>query len=91
MSLESTAPSHVDDLIEHEQTYKEFTHLMAIAALHVLTCVVAVALGGILGRWPLAFLWIVAATVAAAAGLTSDRISWKASLAVLALSVVSLI
>jgi hypothetical protein len=91
MSIEFTTPAQADDLIEHEHTFEAFARLIAIAAFHVLTCVVAIALGGIEGRWPLTILWILAATVAAGAGLTMNNVSWKASLAVLALAVVSLI
>jgi hypothetical protein len=91
MSVEFTTPSQVDDVIEHEHTFESFVHLIAISTFLVLSLVVALAIGGVEGRWLFGLFWIVAAFGAAMSGLAIKRIGWKLSAAVLGLAVLSLI
>ncbi|MDR3462362.1 MAG: aa3-type cytochrome c oxidase subunit IV [Beijerinckiaceae bacterium] len=91
MSAEFAPSLPIDDTIEHERTYETFVHLLAIVVFHLLSIVVALAIGGVEGRWFLALFWIAAAIAAAVVGLVNKRIGWKLSATVLGLAVVSLI
>ncbi|MGD0633437.1 MAG: hypothetical protein ABSA13_04050 [Beijerinckiaceae bacterium] len=91
MSVEFTTPLQVDDVIEHEHTFETFVHLLATVVFLLLSIVVALAIGGVEGRWPFALFWIVAAFGAAMSGLAIKRIGWKLSAAVLGLTVLSLV
>jgi hypothetical protein len=74
------------DFAEHERTYAFFLRMIAICALHVLSCLLAVAIGGLFGDWRVALFLFLAATMAAGLGLTVGNLGWKPGAAMLALS-----
>lgn len=78
-----------EEFAEHERTFRFFLRLAAIAVLHVAACLIAVAIGGIFGHWSLALLIFVLATLAAAMGLSSERLGWKPGAAALAVGVLT--
>ena len=75
-----------EDFAEHERAFAFFLRVGVIAVLHILACLVAVAIGGLYGDWSLALFWFVIATLAAAMGLASERLSWRPGAAALALA-----
>ncbi len=77
------------DFADHEAMYENFVRITAIAAFHVATIVVALALGGVAGHWYWSGLWIVVATIAAIAGAMS-QLEWRPGAVVLVLSIVTL-
>jgi hypothetical protein len=83
-------PPTDEDFAEHQRTFAFFVRLVSIAVLHVLACLVAVAIGGIFGYWRLAFTIGIIATIAAAMGASNGRLGWRPGAAVLALSLVTL-
>jgi hypothetical protein len=84
-----TIESYSQDVADHQQTFDAFVRLLAIAALHVVTCVVALAIGGVEHDWTLTAVLVVAATAAAAFGAAS-RFAWKPGAGVLAAAIVCL-
>ena len=66
-----------------------FLRGVAVAVLHVAACLIAVAIGGIYGHWDLALLVFLVATLAAAIGVSSERLGWRPGAAVLAASLVT--
>jgi hypothetical protein len=75
------------DFAEHEQTFALFLRMVEIAVLHILSCLFAVAIGGLSGRWGVTLLVVLVATIAAALGATNERLGWRPGAAILALSV----
>ena len=85
----ATAPGN--DYASHEATYEGFIHLAFIGTLHVVSIVIALAIGGTTGRWFLAGGVILIATLAAFQGFvsktrTASYIALVLALAALALS-----
>ena len=60
-----------NDYPEHEATYESFLHLTVIGILNVITVVVALALGGVLGHWGATALFIILAVAGVFQGLVS--------------------
>jgi heme A synthase len=67
----------------HEQTYDGFMHFTAVGTVFCAAIVAALAVGGTKGAWISAVVMVVLAHVAAAIGLASEAISWRAPAAVL--------
>jgi hypothetical protein len=82
-------PRPDEDFGEHERTFAFFLRMVAIAMFHVLACLLAVAIGGIFGRWCLGLFWFVIATLAAGLGIAVKKFGWKPGAAVLALTFVT--
>jgi type IV secretory pathway TrbD component len=61
----------------HEVMYDDFVHFIAVAAVFVACCVVALAVGGVRHAWLSAIFGIVLAIVATAIGLFSRSMSWR--------------
>ena len=61
----------------HESMYEDFTHFVAVSAVFVACCVVALAVGGIRHAWLSAILGIVLAIIATTIGLFSRSMSWR--------------
>jgi hypothetical protein len=77
------------DLIEHEQVFERFLSLLVVAVLHVASCLIALAIGGLEGHWFIAMIFVAFATVAALVGAFVQTIGWKAGAAVLAVEFVT--
>jgi len=82
-------PPSDEDFAEHLRTFRFFLRTAAIAVIHVATCLIAVAIGGIYGRWGLSLTVAVIATFAAALGLSSERLGWRPGAAALAVGLVT--
>lgn len=78
-----------EDFAEHERTFRFFLRIAAVAVLHIAACLTAVAIGGIYGHWDVALLVFLIATLAAAVGVSSERLGWRPGAAVLAVSLVT--
>jgi len=61
----------------HEIMYDDFVHFIAVAAVFVACCVVALAVGGVRHAWLSAIFGIVLAIVATTIGLFSRSMSWR--------------
>ena len=77
-----TAESNSEDIREHERTFAAFVQLLAIATLHVVTCLVALAVGGVEHHWMMTFFLVIVASGAAAFGALS-RLAWRPGAAIL--------
>jgi hypothetical protein len=77
------------DVIEHEQTFERFLSVIAIAAQHAASCLIALAIWGFEGHALVAGLFFILASMAAVAGLSSRSIGWKPGGVVLALEIVA--
>ena len=75
----------------HESTYNGFMHFTLVGTVFVLAIVVALAVGGTKGAWLSAIFGVVLAHIAAAIGLASETISWKAPGVVLGLLLLMLL
>ena len=83
------ATAEGNDLPAHEATYEDFTHFVVIGTVLVITIVVGLAIGGVVGNWPIAAAAIIVGIVAAGfASWTGMR--W-AGVVVLALSLLALL
>jgi hypothetical protein len=90
MRVEKTDNSLADeDFAEHERTFRFFLRVAGVAVLHIAACLIAVAIGGIFGHWDVALLVFLIATLAAAIGISSERLAWRPGAAVLAMSLVT--
>lgn len=74
-----------NDYPEHEATYESFLHFTAIGVLNVITVVVALALGGVLGHWGAEAVFIILAVIAAIQGLVSGGTMFSTGVMVLSL------
>lgn len=77
-----TIASYSQDVADHQRTFEAFVRLLAIATLHVATCLVALAIGGVAGHWTATVVLVVAASAAAAFGAAS-RFAWRPGAALL--------
>jgi hypothetical protein len=83
------ATAEGNDLPAHEAGYESFTHFVVIGTALVLTIVVGLAIGGVVGHWlTAAAVIIVGIVVAAFAAWTGSR--WPSGV-VLALSLLALL
>jgi hypothetical protein len=83
------ATAEGNDLPAHEASYEGFTHFVVIGTVLVLTIVVGLAIGGVVGHWLLCgAVIIVGIIVAALAAWTGSR--WP-GVVVLALSLLALL
>ena len=74
-----------NDYPEHEATYESFVHLTTIGILNVITVLVALALGGVLGHWAAQGIFIVLAVIGLFQGLVSGGRMFSAFITVLSL------
>ena len=74
-----------NDYPEHEATYEAFLHLTVIGILNVITVVVALTLGGVLGHWVATAVFIILAVVGVFHGLVSGGTVFSAAITVLSL------
>jgi hypothetical protein len=65
----ATAPGN--DYAEHEETYRRFLHLTVVLIAHIISILLGLAIGGVMGHWLTAFVVFVIATGAAVHGLLS--------------------
>ena len=84
-----TVESYAQDVADHQRTFDAFVRLLTIAALHVATCLVALAMGGVERHWTPTLIFVIAATAAAAFGAAS-RFGWKPGAAVLVVALACL-
>ena len=83
------ATAEGNDLPAHEATYEGFTHFVVIGTVLVITIVVGLAIGGVVGNWPIAAAAIIVGVVAASvAAWTGSR--WP-GVVVLVLSLLALL
>ncbi len=83
------ATAEGNDLPAHEATYEDFTHFVVIGTVLVITIAVGLAIGGVVGNWPIAAAAIIVGVVAAGvAAWTGSR--WP-GVVVLALSLLALL
>jgi len=84
----TTPPGSATDYLEHERTYERFVEITTVAAIHVLTLLVALVMfgfGGDGGFW-LGFLTVVLAVIGAAVSIV--RRSWMAAAVVLGIAAI---
>ncbi|HLH97156.1 MAG TPA: hypothetical protein VKW08_18755 [Xanthobacteraceae bacterium] len=63
----SNIVDHYDgSVVDHERTFRFFTHLVYVAVMHVANFLVALAIGGVQGHWGTALFIMVLATGLAA-------------------------
>jgi hypothetical protein len=60
-----------NDYPEHEATYESFLHLTVVGILNVITVLVALTLGGVLGHWGATAVFIILAVIGVFQGLIS--------------------
>ena len=75
---EHTAPDYAtasgNDYSSHECSYEGFVHMAFIGTLHVVSIVIALAIGGVTGHWFVTLGVIIVATIAAVQGfMTKTR------------------
>jgi hypothetical protein len=80
-----------DEVRAHEATFHQFVLLVYVGVLHIATCLVALAIGGIEGHWATTAGVIVLATLLAAYSLVRDSKVPMALVLLLALSVLGLL
>ena len=73
-----------NDYPEHEATYEAFIHLTIVGILNVITVMVALTLGGVLGHWGATALFVILSVQGLGSG------SWIFSSVITALSIVAL-
>jgi Bacterial aa3 type cytochrome c oxidase subunit IV len=83
------ATAEGNDVPAHEAAYESFTHFVVIGTVLVITIVVGLALGGVLGHWLLAAAAIIVGTITA--GLAAWTGSRWPGVVVLALSLLALL
>jgi branched-subunit amino acid ABC-type transport system permease component len=83
------ATAEGNDLPAHEAGYESFTHFVVIGTVLVLTIVVGLAIGGVIGHWLTAAAAIIAGIIAAAVSAWTES-RWP-GVVVLALSLVALL
>jgi uncharacterized protein involved in cysteine biosynthesis len=83
------ATAEGNDLPAHEASYEGFTHFVVIGTVLVLTIVVGLAIGGVVGHWLSAAATIIVGIVAA--GLAAWTGSRWLGVVVLALSLLALL
>lgn len=83
----STGGAYHPDMDEkaHETTYVSFTHFTTVGAVFVVSCVVALAVGGVKHAWVSSLVMILLNMVATAIGLSSARLAWRPPAVVLGL------
>jgi hypothetical protein len=82
------ATAQGNDLPAHEASYKGFIELAVVGTVHVITILVGLTLGGVLGHWLAAAAVIILGTIVAGASLwTGTRV---ASYIMLAIALVTL-
>lgn len=83
----STGGAYHPDMDEkaHETTYVSFTHFTTVAAVFVVSCIVALAVGGVKHAWVSSLVMILLAIVTTAVGLSSPRLAWRPPAVVLGL------
>lgn len=79
------------DARAHEETYQGFTHFTLIGTLFVACIVAGLGVGAMKGAWLSAIFMIILAHIAAAIGLRSSAISWRAPGAVLVILLLMLL
>ena len=82
------AAAEGNDYREHESTYSFFVRITTIGILHVVSILLALTIGGVLGHWLLAGSIIIIATITAVIGLATGKNS--PSIAVVVLSLLAL-
>jgi hypothetical protein len=83
------AHSATGDLVEHELTFERFLSLLVVAVLHVVTCLIALAIGGVEGHWGPAVIFVALATAAVVPGASVPTIGWKPGAVILAIEVLA--
>jgi len=73
-----------NDYPAHEETYEAFIHLTYTCVVNIISVVIGLALGGVMGHWIPAGLLIAAATIAALQGLVFNSRSFSNVVLVLA-------
>ncbi len=83
----STGGAYHPDMDEeaHETTYVSFTHFATVGAVFVVSCVVALAVGGVKHAWVSSLVMILLNIVTTAIGLSSPRLAWRPPAVVLGL------
>jgi hypothetical protein len=82
------ATAEGNDLPAHEDSYENFVHLAFVGSIHVINVVIALAIGGVQGRWFTEAAIIILATLFLAHGVLTGA---KApSLVMLGLAVLTL-
>jgi hypothetical protein len=76
------------DVGEHEITFHRFVHIASVGVFHAANILIALAIGGVEGNWPLAIGLMLLATVIALRCLVKTKV--LAMPAVLLLSIVLL-
>ncbi|MCT4495005.1 MULTISPECIES: aa3-type cytochrome c oxidase subunit IV [Bosea] len=79
------------DYSEHERTYTGFVHIAEVATSVSLAIVAALAVGGVKHAWGTALVGTLLAVISAGVGIASDKISWRAPVAVLVLMLLALL
>lgn len=80
-----------DEVRAHEATFHIFVQLVYVGVLHIATCLVALAIGGIEGHWATTAGVIVLATFLAAYSLVKDSKVPMALVLVLAVAVLGVL
>jgi hypothetical protein len=83
------ATAEGNDLLAHEATYEDFTHFVVIGLVFVITILVGLAIGGVLGHWLLLAAVIIAGAIAA--GISAWTGTRLPGVVVLALSLLALL
>ena len=83
------ATAEGNDLPAHVATYEDFTHFVVIGTVLVITIVVGLAIGGVVGNWPIAAAAIIVGTIAA--GVAAWTGARYAGVVVLVLSLLALL
>jgi hypothetical protein len=83
------ATAEGNDLPAHEATYEDFTHFAVIGTVFVITILVGLATGGVLGHWLLLAAIIIAGAIAA--GISAWTGSRLPGVVVLLLSLLALL
>ena len=73
-----------NDYPEHEATYESFLHLTLIGILNVISILIGLAIGGVMGHWLPAGILIVLATIATLQGLVFNSQMFSVVITVLA-------
>jgi len=79
-----------NDYQEHEGTYEGFVHLTVIGILNLITVLVGLTLGGVLGHWIAEAVFIILAIIGTLQGLMSGSRTFSAAVTILALLALAL-
>jgi hypothetical protein len=79
-----------NDYNEHEGTYEYFLHLTFVGIANVITTLIGLTLGGVLGHWLAGGFMIVLATIATLQGLISGSRGFSIAVMVLAFVMLAL-